>query len=118
MRFELQEFRLEPVMRVGDMISMLAKIGPIPPKLEAVLKRSLRGADKPLVLGRARFEDGREYWTLTGSGISRKKAEIQRTSVYDKAGTQVFSGRQSAVGSLHTMEGRHETKLVKSVMNS
>lgn len=125
MRFKLTEIELRPVMAVGDIISKLDTIGYLPPKLNTILKRCLKELrpskvypDPVLMFGVAKLDDGRTYWTLTGFGLSKKKAPVRRTSVYSAEGNQVFSGGQNAVGSMHTMLGRWDTKLVKAVMNS
>jgi len=124
MMFRLGEVRLEPVMKVGDIVSALENIGSMPEKVADILKRCLqvkptaRGVDPSLFFGHAVFEDGREFWTLTGFGKSKKGALVRRTSIYSRDGVQIYSGGQNARGSLHTMEGRRETKLIKSVMST
>jgi hypothetical protein len=114
--FTYREIRLEPIMAVGTAVSALSAIGSMPEPVAEIVRRCLR--DSPFTLGRARFPDGREYWTLTGSGISKKGVSVRRTSVYAPSGHAVFSGKRDGKGTLFTMEGRRLTKIVKQVMKS
>lgn len=126
MRFELREVKMERVMRVGDILDAHAKLGPLPPKIAEFVKNRLKwswatpiGAATPFqfVLGRVVFEDGREFWTVTYDGMSRRKP-VKRTTVLTPDGATAYCGCRDNRGAIFTMEGRREFKLVKSVMKS
>lgn len=119
MRFWVQEFKIDKVMAVGDACDLMAKIGSYPRPVSALLKRYLRdlSPDASLVFGKAVFEDGREFWTMTKDGMSRKKP-VKRTDVFDRNGVKEFSNRGDAKRALFAMEAKREDRVVRSVMAS
>jgi len=113
-------------MRVGDILDAQAKLGPLPPKIVEFVKNRLKwswappiGSTSPFqfMLGHVVFEDGREFWTVTYDGMSRRKP-VKRTTVLTLDGTTAYCGCRDARGAIFTMEGRREFRLIKNVMNS
>ena len=121
MRFEFRESRVERIMRISDIFDLETKLGPLPRGVVDYLKKCLQGAvfgRPPFMFGRVAFEDGREFWTITGNGVSKKNFPVKRTTVLLSNGSAVFSGKRDALGTVFTMEDRREARLMKSVMES
>jgi hypothetical protein len=118
MEFRFSEFEMKSVMRVGDVVDLFNNLV-VPTKVLEKLKKLLCKYDDVL-FGHAVFEDRREFWTVTYTMKSSKdpKVIVKRTEVMLSDGNLAFKGKREARGTLFSMEGRRESRVVKSVMKS
>jgi hypothetical protein len=118
MEFRLSEFEMGRVTQVDKAINFFGN--PIVPK--SVLKKltKLLCEHENVFFGHAVFEDRREFWTITYMMKSSKdpKVTVKRTEVMYLNGNMAFKGKREARGTLFSMEGRREFRIVKSIMKS
>ncbi len=105
-------------MQVGDAVDLFSNLV-VPTKVLEKLKKLLCKHERVL-FGHAVFEDRREFWTVTYTTKSSRDPRIivKRTEVMLPNGNMAFKGKREARGTLFSMEGRRESRVIKSVMGS
>lgn len=115
MKFEFHEEEFLRVMAVGDAVEAFARFSPIPRKVADLLKKHI-DRHETVMFGHAKFDDGRNLWTITYDHEARKNMRVKRTLIVEFNGNTIFNGNWVAKRALFKMEGRREMKLIKHVM--